>query len=88
MESSVHLLLQLTIKFLNIIMQESQHDAHYSSQDWEVVHCFQVRYVEHHNMLEAASLRADAIQDLTQQLPAKTSFSARTAFRPTQHYEP
>jgi hypothetical protein len=37
-------------------MQESQHNAHYSSQDWEVVHRFQVRYVEHHNMLEAASL--------------------------------
>jgi len=55
-------------------MQESQHDAHYSSQDREVVHCFQVRYVEHHNMLEAASLRADTIQDLTQQLPIETSF--------------
>jgi hypothetical protein len=55
-------------------MQDSQHDAHYSSQDREMVHCFQVRYVEHHNMLEAASLRADTIQDLTQQLPAETSF--------------
>jgi len=55
-------------------MQESQHDAHYSSQDREVVHCFQVGYVEHHNMLEATSLRADTIQDLTQQLPTETSF--------------
>jgi len=46
-------------------MQEGQHDAHYSSQDREVVHCFQVRYVERHNVLEAAGQRADTIQDLT-----------------------
>jgi hypothetical protein len=51
-------------------MQHSQEDAHHSSQDWEVVDCFQVWYVQHDNMLKAADLRAHTIQDLTQQLQA------------------
>jgi hypothetical protein len=55
-ETSDYFKLQLTIKLLNLLMQDSQQDAHYSSQDWEVVHCFQVWYVQHHDMLEAAGL--------------------------------
>jgi hypothetical protein len=55
-------------------MQESQQDAHDSSKDWEVVHWFQVRDVQHYNVLEAAGLRAHTVQDLTQQLQEETSF--------------
>jgi hypothetical protein len=37
-----------------------------------VVHRFQFRDVQHYDMLEAAALWTDAVQDLTQQLQVET----------------
>lgn len=55
-QMAYHFMLQPTIELLHVVMQESQQDAHDSSKDWEVVHRFQFRDVQHYDMLEAAAL--------------------------------